>query len=168
MASSHRYVICHQSHTSWCRFPDPFHEAVAICICINEVRKVELCLTWLPHNGERHHSERKLHASSNLTDWLGNWFKYIYLTAWWTNRPATHPTNYMKHGPFSEASSSSASQSILFLLWTPEAHCHDHNILPHTYNDHNNLLHISTMIIIACHITLAWTTLIQPMPFHPI
>jgi len=139
-------VICHLSYKSWCRFPDPFHEANAIFV-INEVRQAHICLIWPTHNGETHHSERKLHAFSNLTEWLVNWFKYIYLTAWWTNRPASHPTNYMKHGPSSEAKSSSASQSILFILWTPEAHCHDHNSLPC----------ISTMIITACHVSLPWS-----------
>jgi hypothetical protein len=48
---------------------------------INEVRKAELCLTGSPHNGDRHCSERKLHVSSNVPDWLVNWFIYIYLTA---------------------------------------------------------------------------------------
>jgi hypothetical protein len=58
-----------------------FMKLLQFVFVTNEVREAKLCLTQPPHNGERHQSERKLHASSNLTDWLGNWFKYTYLTA---------------------------------------------------------------------------------------
>jgi len=43
-----------------------FMKLLQFVFVTNEVREAQLCLTQPPHSGERHHSERKLHASSNL------------------------------------------------------------------------------------------------------